>query len=128
MIIILIISFIVMLSMKEAKNTKKLTCYVNGEFYGMESKTTLESSVKNNEIKKMKISIDVIIPVQYESEKQNLINSIRSQGKMDVVSTKDGIKLKTGMNSEYFKTLGLSKTTSYGELREALEAQGYDCE
>ncbi|MCM1052943.1 MAG: hypothetical protein NC483_03100 [Ruminococcus sp.] len=127
MIIILVLAFSITMSLKEEKDTKKLECTTKSTMYDMDSLTTLNAKIKNSEIVGMDIFIDITIPKEYESQKQNMINSISAEGKMEVTSTKDGIRLKTGIHSEYFKSLGLNTKTSYNELKEVLEFQGYTC-
>lgn len=127
MIIILILFAGIMFSIKDSKNIKTLTCNVSGEMYEMQTLTTLEVKVKRNVVKDMKVTIDVTIPEEYQSEKQNLINNFMASGKMQVTSTENGIKLKSDMKSNYFNTLGLDTNSSYNELKSALELQGYTC-
>ena len=127
MILVLIIFSTVMLSLKSAKNTKTLTCSVNDDFQGLDSHITLNVKVSNNEIKDMNITIDSVLPEEYQSQKLNIITSINSEGKMQATSTKDGIRFETGIKSEYFKSLNLSTKTNYRELKESLELQGYSC-
>ncbi len=127
MIITVVLFALVMFSIKDSKNTKTLTCSVNGEFYEMESVTTLKAKVNNNKVRSMFISIDVIIPEEYKDYKQNLISQMKASGKMQVESTSKGIRLSTGTN-KYFDSLGLNRDSSYSELKSALELQGYSCE
>jgi len=127
MIMILILFATIMFSLKDAKNTKTLICSVNSDFQGFDSKINLDIKIKDKEIKDMDIVIDSVLPEEYLSEKQAIINQMNASGKMEVESTKEGLRFKTGIQSEYFKSLGISTKTSYGELKEALEFQGFNC-
>lgn len=127
MLTILILIIIIMICVKDAKNTKKLTCTVNSNFHGMESLITLDIKVKNNEVKDINMLIDATLPEEYLNQKQNIINTLGADGNMTVTSTEDGIRLSTGMNSSYFKSLGLNTETSYSDLKETLELEGYSC-
>lgn len=123
----IIIVALIALIMYSEKNTKTLKCTTNGDFNDMESESTLLVEIKKNKIKDMNITIDVKIPKEYESQKDSLIASIQAQGKMKASSTKDGMELTADMNSGYFDVLGLNKESSYNELKEVLELQGYTC-
>lgn len=128
MILILVLFATIMFSLKDAKGTKSLVCRVNTDFQGLDSKITLDIKVKNSEIRDMDIVIDSVLPEEYQAQKQEIIDSMASSGKMEVTSTKDGIRFETGIGSEYFNSLGLSTKTNYNELKETLELQGYVCE
>jgi len=125
MIVVILIFALIMYGVKDAKKTKVLTCSVNSEFYGMESTTTLEISVNSNRIRGINETIDVIVSDEY---KEALMSEMQASGKMEASSTKDGIKLKSKMDNTYFDALGLDRNVSYGELKSALELQGYTCE
>lgn len=127
MIIVLVIFASIMFSLKDAKNTKKLVCSVDSDFQGMKSKVNLDIKIKEQKIKDMDIVIDAILPDEYMNQKQEIINSISASGKMEAISTKDGIRFTSGIGSEYFKSLGVNINTSYNELKEALELQGFSC-
>lgn len=127
MITIIIISALIAIIMISEKNTKYLTCNVNGEFEGMESKTTFTVKLRNNKVKDMNISIDVTVPIDSEISKEEILNYINYQGKMKGESTNNGVKLTANMHSGYFDTLGLSKESTYSELKQILELQGYTC-
>lgn len=127
MIITLIMVGIVMICVKDIKTTLNLTCTASGTFYELESVNTLTVKVKNNKIKSMNLAMDVTLPKDYEAQKDALIASIEREGKMQVTSTENGMMLKTGMGSDYFKSFGLSTDSSYNELKEVLELQGYTC-
>lgn len=127
MIIALIIIATAMFSLKEAKNIKTLTCTTKSDFQGMDSVINLEIDIKNKEVQDMNLAIDVTIPKEYLNQKQSIIDSIAASGKMQVTSTKNGMRLKAGMNSNYFNSLGLDTNTSSNELKQVLESQGYTC-
>lgn len=127
MIIVLVIFASIMFSLKDAKNTKKLVCSVDSDFQGMKSKINLDIRIKEQKIKDMDIVIDAILPDEYMNQKQEIINSISASGKMEATSTEDGIRFTSGIGSEYFKSLGVNINTSYNELKEALELQGFSC-
>ena len=52
---------------------------------------------------------------------------IEMQGKSKVTSTEEGIRLNSGMDGSYFASLGVTKDTKYGELKQVLELQGFTC-
>lgn len=124
--IILIVALIAVIMISE-KNTQYLTCNVSGDFQGMESKTKFIVKVRKNKVKDMNMTIDVVVPEDGEISKEDLLNYINYQGKMKGESTTDGVKLTASMSSGYFDTLGLSKESSYSELKQILELQGYTC-
>lgn len=109
------------------KGTKSLTCTTNGEFYLGDSTSELKAKIKDDKVINMNLVILVSLPEEYILQKQSIIDNINSQGKMVATSTKDGIRLKAGMSSGYFENLGLSKDTSYADLKHILELQGYKC-
>lgn len=127
MILSLVVIFLVAVSIKDLKNTEELTCTVNTKMYEMDSLTTLKVTVKNNEIRNMKVDMDITIPEEAMAQKQELINYFQSQGKSEVTATDKGFRLSSGMYSDYFNSLGLSTKSSYNEIKQVLEFQGYKC-
>lgn len=127
MIITFILFIIFITTLKETKNIQNLTCTTTGKMYEMDSKTTLKVKLKDNTIKNMNLTIDLIVPKEDPTYKKNLLNYFKSEGKMQVTSTDEGIRFKMGMQDEYFKTLGLNEKSSYQDLKEALNIQGYTC-
>ncbi len=127
MISIIIIFFLITLIILSEKNTDYLTCKIDGEFNGMESKTTLTIKLRKNKLKDMNMEINVKVPENGEVKKEDLINYINYQGKMKATDTIEGVKLTTDMHSGYFDTLGLSTKTKKEELKQTLELQGYTC-
>lgn len=127
MILSLVVIFLVAVSIKDLKNTEELTCTVNTKMYEMDSLTTLKVTVKNNEIRNMKVDMDITIPEEAMAQKQELINYFQSQGKSEVTATDKGFRLSSGMYSDYFNSLGLSTESSYNEIKQVLEFQGYKC-
>ncbi len=128
MIITLILFATIMFSLKEEKDTKHMVCKAKNDFQGLDSIITLDIGINNSEIKDLDITIDAKVPEIYKDQKQSIINSTNQGGKMQASSTKDGIRFKTDIHSEYFKSLGLKTKTNSKELKEALEMQGYKCE
>lgn len=127
MIVSLVVIFLVVVSIKDLKNTEELTCTVNTKMYEMDSLTTLKVTVKNNEIRNMKVDMDITVPEEAMAQKQELINYFKSQGKSEVTTTDTGFRLSSGMYSDYFNSLGLSTKSSYNEIKQVLEFQGYKC-
>lgn len=127
MIIILVLFATIMFSLKADKDKEKIVCTSKGDFQGMNSTITLNVGVKDNNIKDMDITIDAIVPEELQAQKQEIISYMTQSGKMTAKSTKDGIKFEMGIESEYFKSLGLSTKTNPYELKQALEIQGYNC-
>lgn len=127
MIVSLVVIFLVVVSIKDLKNTEELTCTVNTKMYEMDSLTTLKVTVKNNEIRNMKVDMDITVPEEAMAQKQELINYFKSQGKSEVTTTDKGFRLSSGMYSDYFNSLGLSTKSSYNEIKQVLEFQGYKC-
>lgn len=128
MISIIILAALTALIMTSEKNTEYLTCKVSGDFQGMESHTILKATIRKNKLKEMNMTIDVNIPEDSETSKEDIINYINSQGKMTGETTSNGVKLTADMHGGYFDTLGLSKETTFNELKQILELQGYTCE
>lgn len=109
------------------RNIETIKCTVDGTLEGKTTKSTLEIKVKNDEVKDMNMEINMFLSSEEQNQKDYLINSINSQGKMTATSTKDGIKLTANMDSRYFDSIGLNKTSSVSELKEVLETQGFKC-
>lgn len=127
MILVLIFFATIMFSLKEEKNVVSLVCSTKGDFQGLDSTINLDVKLKENEIRDMEIVIDSILPKEYLEQKQTIINSMNSSGKGQAEGTKDGVKFTMGIQSEYYKSLGVSTKITYKELKEALELQGYSC-
>ena len=125
MLIILILVISIVISNKGVEN---LVCTTNGTLYNSPSKSTLKISVKDNKIKNMNVSIDVTLSEELKKDKNEIIEMLKSQGKGEIIETKEGFRLTSGMDSSYFTNLGLSKDTKYKELKEVLEVQGFKCE
>lgn len=124
MIIILIIAISIFI---DNNGVKHLTCTATGTLYESPSVSTLEISIKNDMLKDINISIDINLESKTTAEKNSLIQMAKMQGKSDVTETKNGIRLTSDMNGSYFTSLGLTKNTTFSELKEALEIQGYTC-
>lgn len=127
MIISLIVIFLIVVSIKDLKNTKELTCTINGTMYEMDSLTTLRVTIKNNEVRNMKIDFDITIPEESLAQKQEIISYFQSQGNSEITPTDKGFRMSSGLYSDYFNSLGLSTTSSYNEVKQGLEFQGYTC-
>lgn len=124
MIIILIIAISVLI---DNKGVDHLTCTTTGTLYELPSKSTLEISIKNNTLKDINIAVDIDLESKTKEEKNSLIQTIKMEGKSEVTETENGIRLTSDMNGSYFTNLGLTKNTSYNELKEVLELQGFTC-
>lgn len=126
-IIMIIILVIVLSVFIDSKGTEHLTCTANGTLYESPSISTLEISIKNNVLKDINIKVNVNLTDELKEQKDDLIEMIKMEGKAEVEKTKDGIRLKSGMNGSYFTNLGLTKDISYTELKQVLEIQGFTC-
>lgn len=124
MIIILILAISIFIS---NNGIEEMTCTTKGELYESPSVSTLEISIKDNKIKDMGITIDVSLTEELMRQRETLMQMIASQGKSNVEKTENGIRLTSGMDGSYFSSLGLSKDTTYQELKEVLEIQGFVC-
>ncbi len=126
-IIMILTIVIVILFLFGNRNVKTLTCTTNGEMLENQTTSTLKVKMKENKVSDMNLVINMTLSSEYQSQKQNMINSINSEGKMTATSTKDGIKLTTDMKSSYFDNLGLNAISSINEMKEVLETQGFTC-
>lgn len=126
-IIMILTIVIVILFLFGNRNVKTLTCTTNGEMLENQTTSTLKVKMKENKVSDMNLVINMTLSSEYQSQKQNMINSINSEGKMTATSTKDGIKLTTDMKSSYFDNLGLNTISSINEMKEVLETQGFTC-
>lgn len=126
-IIMVLTIVIVILFLFGNRNVKTLTCTTNGEMLENQTTSTLKIKMKENKVIDMNLVINMTLSSEYQSQKQNMINSINSEGKMTATSTKDGIKLTTDMKSSYFDNLGLNTISSINEMKEVLETQGFTC-
>lgn len=120
-IIMILTIVIVILFLFGNRNVKTLTCTTNGEMLENQTTSTLKVKMKENKVSDMNLVINMTLSSEYQSQKQNMINSINSEGKMTATSTKDGIKLTTDMKSSYFDNLGLNAISSINEMKEVLE-------
>lgn len=121
-ILVIVLSFVI-----TNRGVDTLTCTTEGELYESPSKSKLEISVKNNKIKDMYITIDVKLNDELMAQRDLLIQNIEAQGKSEVIETKDGIRLTSGMSGSFFTSMGLTSDTKYNELKEVLEVQGFTC-
>lgn len=124
MIIIIVIAISIVIS---NKGIETLTCTTKGELYESPANSKLVISLKDKKIKDMKISIDLKLSEEMMAKRDLLMQNIEAQGKSEVETTKDGIRLSSGMGSSYFTSMGLSGETKYNELKEVLEVQGFTC-
>ena len=124
MIVIIVIFILVLFG---NRNTHTLTSTVDGEMLGNPATTTLTIKMKENKVSDMKMEVNMPLSSEYQNQKQTMINSINSEGKMTASSTKDGIKLTSDMKSDYFDALELNKNSTSEEMKEVLETQGFIC-
>lgn len=125
MIIIILIALSFYISNKD---TEYLTCTTSGTLYESPTDSKVEISLKNNKIKDFKITMDMHLNDELNSQKELLMQAIASEGKSEVTETKDGIRLTSGMDSSYFTNFGLTKDSNLSELKEVLELQGFACQ
>lgn len=125
--VILLVIILVSLTGCGNSNTKTLKCSATSSQEGRKTMSNLEVKIKNDEVKDMKLTLNIELPEDEQSYKQAMINQMR-QKTNQVYITNEGIKAIFGMNSSYFDTLGVTTDASYSELKQVLELQGYSCE
>ncbi len=126
-VIMVIILIIAISAVIDTKGVSYLTCNTIGTMYEYPSKSTLEISLQKDKIKDIDITVDINLKGVSLVDKENLIQMIEMQGKSKVTSTEEGIRLNSGMDGSYFASLGVTKDTKYGELKQVLELQGFTC-
>ncbi len=126
-ILMIIILVIVLSIFIETKGVEHLTCIATGTLYESPSVSTLEISIKNDILKDINISVDIKLNDELKKQKTEIKNMIAMEGKAEVEETKEGLRLKSGMNGSYFSNLGLTKDITSKELKEVLELQGFSC-
>lgn len=108
-------------------NTKTLKCSATESQNGRNTTSDLEIEIRENEVKDMTLTLNVVLPESQQSYKQVMLYQIRQ--KTDKVYTTDnGIRAIFDMGSSYFDNFGITKDASYGELKQVLELQGFTCE
>lgn len=126
--IIMIFILIIALSIFISNNgVSHLTCVATGTLYESPSKSTLDITLQNDKIKDLNMTVDLTLNEELMKQRETLIQNIEAQGKSEVEKTRDGLRLTSLITNDYFAGLGLSKNSSYGELKQVLELQGFTC-
>ncbi|MCI8446622.1 MAG: hypothetical protein HFH31_03905 [Bacilli bacterium] len=107
---------------------KNLTCTMDSNISGMESKTTVSIKFNGNKVDSMKSAVDVTLPDSMKDQKQTLIDSYKnSEAASDdvkVSETNDGFRVEASANA---KDLGIEDSAKYDDVKKVLESAGYTC-
>lgn len=124
----LIILLILMFMLTGCGNKKTLTCTSTDESSELKKYSTLTIKVKENKIDDMKFVVDIIFPTEYLSQRQAMMNEIKtSKPYMQVVAIDNGIRLITEDKNNSFIGIPTDQEITYSELKEVLELQDYTC-
>lgn len=111
-------------------DTQKLVCTASNTEDEVKSYSTLEIKVSKNKVTSMKFIVDMEFPQEYQSQLSMIANNIKSSKPYMDVSIVDGkIRLITRDDpDDSFLGIKMDQEISYGELKEVLELQDYQCE
>ena len=125
----LIVLFFVLL-VSGCGNTEKLVCSSTSVGDDATSYSTLEIKIKENKVTDMKFIVDMEFPEEYESSLPMIANNIKSSKPYMDVSIVDGkIRLVTkDTTGDSFLGIEMDQEITYGELKEVLELQDFECE
>ncbi len=128
---LLVLSSLAALVVMTGCGGKKLTCTMDNNSLGLETKSTVEVKFKKDVVDSMKVAMDITIPDEYKDQKDELIEEFKkSEENVKVTETKNGIKVEadSSSNSDFFDDLDFDdKEVSYDDAKKAFEAQGYTC-
>ena len=109
-------------------NTQKLVCTSSDDSGEIKTNSTLEIKVNEDRVSDMKFTVDMIFPDQYKSSLNTIADSIKqSKPYMDVLVINGGVRLVTKDDRDSFIGIKMNQKITYGELKEVLELQGYEC-
>lgn len=109
---------------------KTLTCTMDTQMSGMETKATVDIKFNDDKIDTMKVTMDMDLPEEYKDQKQTLIDTFEKSGSgMKAEETEKGIRITADQDSKYVAdTFGIKgKEADYDEVKEAFESQNYTC-
>ncbi len=127
MTILLIMTILISSSGCEKSNTKILNCTVTSSSEGRNTTSDLKIKIKNDEVKDMKLTLNIELSEEEQSNKRAIMNQLRQKTEK-VYSRESGIEAEFDMGNSYFSTLGITTDAKYSELKQVLELQGYTCE
>ncbi len=105
---------------------KKLTCKIDNSQLGLEANSTVEIKFKKDTVDSMKVSMDIVVPDEYQDEKKDLMDMFKeSYENIKVTETNSGIRIESDGNSSDFVVSGV--TGSYGDVKKDFEDLGYTC-
>lgn len=127
--IYIFILLIILLTLTGCSKSQKLTCTATDETTDIKKYSTLDIKIKNNKVSDMKFTVDTIYPKTYESQLQQIAESIKANKPyMDVILIKNGIRLITNDDPDNsFIGIKIDQEITYNELKEVLELQDYTC-
>lgn len=109
-------------------NTKSLTCTAVDETVESTKNSTLRVKVKDKKIQDMRFTVDMLFPVEMQSQRQSYINEIkRTKPFIEATLIDGGIRMVTKMEDGSFIGIDAEQEITVSELREVLEIQGYTC-
>lgn len=109
-------------------NTKSLTCTAVDETAESTKNSTLRVKVKDKKIQDMRFTVDMLFPVEMQSQRQSYINEIkRTKPFIEATLIDGGIRMVTKMEDGSFIGIDAEQEITVSELREVLEIQGYTC-
>ena len=111
-------------------NTQKLVCTASNIEDDIKSYSTLEIKIKENKVSSMEFIVDMEFPSEYQSQLVTIASNIQaSKPYMDVSVVNGKIRLVTKDDpDESFLGIKIDQEITYGELKEVLELQDYECE
>lgn len=107
-------------------STKTMECTTTEKSDGKITESNLSVRVKKDNIEDMTLALNITLPEEQQSYKQLIITQMK-QKTPQVYATNNGIRAIFDMNSSYFEALGVSSSSSFSEIKQVLELQGYSC-
>ena len=126
----IILFMLMLICLTGCGDTQKLVCTASNTEDEVKSYSTLEIKVSKNKVTSMKFIVDMEFPQEYQSQLSMIANNIKSSKPYMDVSIVDGkIRLITRDDpDDSFLGIKMDQEISYGELKEVLELQDYQCE
>lgn len=110
-------------------NSESLVCISTSESEDITSYSTLNVVVKDKKIYDMKFTVDMEFPEENTSQLRTIASNIQaSKPYMDVYVVDGKVRMiTTGDRDDSFLGIKIDQEITYGELKEVLELQGYNC-
>lgn len=127
-LILIIIVLIITFTIVDSIGVKELTCTAKGKSSDIKTSSKLEIKVKNQKIKDMKFTLDMILPKDQQNQKEDYINMVRqTKPYMSASVIDNGVRFVTKMQNGSFIGIDADQEMTISELKEVLEVQGYSC-